>query len=456
MPWQEVAPGRYKRPLDGIENTCRLMRDLCVPFQGGHNWEMNFVSQLRFASGLSQDDIIIGLRSAWVWTRYYHPLIAGLLHGASHVYVVPIDQTEVDKWLEETFIVHRDTTVREWFRSVGILAHSSVHFFPASSELVLRLHHWQEDGMGGLHLLDRYLTYFASGYDTPPRFGDEALHLAPAQDEVGPLPASTEPRIRQAAQELFSQHPALIPSVGLEIKPGPPAGCASERLAVPAPALDDLLAASRKAGYSLTVAVHAAIISTTYDMAWKETAARDFTSMNFFNYRPYVKPPYSDTKTWATGCWMTATPFTLPPGDFDDYAKALQQIYHQPLSLDNRIHAKPYGTYTAIFADLLNTPLPEGVTPPPQTCPQLSSLGKVEDRVQHEYKGKRGVNVDHVELDMNIMMPGCMVYQWSWKGTFFLSASYNEGFYDKEYVDRFLANVKAHLFKGLGLLKPVA
>ena len=454
MPWQEVAPGRYERPLDAIENTCRLMRDLCVPFQGGHNWEMNFVSQLRFAPDLAEDDLITGLRSAWVQTRYHHPLIACTLRDANHVYEVPHNQTEVDKWLEDTVIVHRNTTVREWFRSVDILTYSSVHFFPASSQLVLRLHHWQEDGIGALHLLDRYLTYFASGYDGPLQFGDEASRLAPAQDEAGPLPASKEPRIRAAAQELFNHHPAMVPSVGLEIKAGPPAGCSSERITVPAPALDDLLSASRKAGYSLTAAVHAAIIAATYDMAWKETADREFTSMNFFNYRPYMKPPYTDTEEWATGCWMTATPFTLPRGDFDTYATTLQGTYHQPLSINSWTHAAHYGTYTAIFADFLNTPLPEGVVPPAQTCPQLSSLGRMDDRVRHQYKGKRGVDVDHVELDMNLMMPGYMVYQWSWKGTFFLSASYNEGFSDREYVDRFLANVKAHLFKGLKLREP--
>jgi hypothetical protein len=303
--------------------------------------------------------------------------------------------------------------------------------------------------MGALHLLDRYLTYFSLGDDTPPRFGDDAPRLAPAQDEAGPLPPSSESHVREAAQKLFNKHPALRPSVGLETKPGPPAGCASERLAISPPALDDLLAASRKAGYSLTATVHAAVIAATYDMAAKETAGRDFTSMNFFNYRPYVQPPYTDTKTWATGCWMTATPFTLPHGDFDTYAKALQQLYHQPLSINEWIHAKHYGTYTAIFADLLSTPLPEGVVPPPQTCPQLSSLGRVDDRMQHKYKGNRGVSVEDVELDMNIMAPGFMVYQWSWKGILYLSASYNEGFYDKEYVDQFLAKVKGHLFKEL-------
>lgn len=37
MAWKEVAPGRYERPLDGIENVCRLMRDIFVPYKGVHN-----------------------------------------------------------------------------------------------------------------------------------------------------------------------------------------------------------------------------------------------------------------------------------------------------------------------------------------------------------------------------------------------------------------------------------
>ncbi|CAL5872907.1 uncharacterized protein PFLUO_LOCUS7176 [Penicillium psychrofluorescens] len=454
MPWKEVAPGRYERPLDGIENVCRLMRDLFVPLKGGHNWEMNFVLKLRFGHGLGEDNIIAGLRSAWIQLRYNHPLIAGLLRYANHVYSVPKSQDEVEEWVSKSFFVHRDSTVEDWFRSVGILDFSSLHLFPASSELVMRLHHWQEDGMGALHLVDNYLRYFAEGDDTHPKYGDEASRLALSQAETVPLPASSESRIVKAAEELFNQHPALIPSVGLEIKSGPPGGCASARLSIPGPSFEELKAASKKAGHSLTAAIHAAIIETTYDMACPETAGRDFTSMNFFNYRPYVKPEYADPKKCATGCWMVATPFTLPRGDFTTYARALQLKYHQPLSVDQWIEAEHYGTYTKIFADLLSQPLPEGVVPPPQTCPQLSSLGRMDDKVQHEYEGPRWVGVDHIELDMNLMGPGYMVYQWSWKGTFFLSASYNEGFYDRDYVERFLENVTGNLFKGLGLQEP--
>jgi hypothetical protein len=63
------------------------------------------------------------------------------VRGANHVYEIPKNQAAVDKWLEESFVVHRDTIVRDWFRSVGILTYSTAHFFPASSQLVLRLHH---------------------------------------------------------------------------------------------------------------------------------------------------------------------------------------------------------------------------------------------------------------------------------------------------------------------------
>lgn len=298
----------------------------------------------------------------------------------------------------------------------------------------MRLHHWQEDGIGALHLLDHYLGYFAASDKTFPAFGNESSRLALAQAETGPLPASKEPRIVKAAQKLLEQHPTVVPSVGLEIKGGPSAACASERLAIRDHTLEELKIASKKSGYNLTAAIHA-VIATTYDMAWDKTSDRDFTSMNLFNYRPYVKPEYADTRKWATGCWMTATPFTLSRSNFATYAHALQQKYHQPLQVAEWADAEFYGTYTASFADLLSQLLPEGIELPPQTCPQLSSLGKMDDRVQHEYKCIRWAGVDHIALDMTIMAPGYMVYQWSWKGNFFLSASYNEGFYDNEYVD---------------------
>jgi hypothetical protein len=166
MPWNEVAPGRYERPLDGIENTCRLMRDLFASFNGAHNWEMNFVLKLRFGDELCEDDTLTGLRSAWVQLRYNHPLIAGLLRDANHVYSIPKSQDEVEEWLSKSFLVHRNSNVEDWFRSVGVLDFSSLHFFPASSELVMRLHHWQEDGIGAQHLLDNYLRHFSESDNT--------------------------------------------------------------------------------------------------------------------------------------------------------------------------------------------------------------------------------------------------------------------------------------------------
>lgn len=453
MSWKETGPGRYERPLDGIELLMKLMRDMFAAMNV-ENWCLNFHTRVQLSGG-TEAEIEAGLRAAWVRTRYYHPLVATLLEGANHVYQVP-DKAALEDWEAESFFVHKDQTVPDWLHSVSAIRYSSVHWFPSTSELVIRMHHWQQDGMGGLHLLDRYFEYFAEGDDTTPQFGDEWKRLAPAQAEAAPLPISTDPKVQEEAKKLFAGHFAAKPSIGLDFQQAPPKGTAVTRLSFPAPTLEHLQAACKKAGFSVTSAVQAAIIVATQDMPAETMKDRDFTTMAFFNHRPYVQAPYNDTKAWATGCWMVATPFTVPKADFVSHAHSVHKIFHQPLGKGQWVDWDAYGSYLKEFTDLLQTPLPEGVTPPPSTQPQLSSLGRMDNRVQHSYRGKRTVDIEHVELNINMMLPYFTVYQWSWKDAFNISVNYNDGYFDKAFVDKWLAHAVHVMFKGLGLDVPKA
>ena len=88
---------------------------------------------------------------------------------------------------------------------------------------------------------------------------------------------------------------------------------------------------------------------------------------------------------------------------------------------------------------------------PLSTTPSLSGIGSIDRRMQAIYVGKNRVSIERIALRTDVMAPAMAMYQWSWQGRFVISACYNEAFYRKDFVDKFLGRVENILFHGLGL-----
>jgi hypothetical protein len=67
------------------------------------------------------------------------------------------------------------------------------------------------------------------------------------------------------------------------------------------------------------------------------------------------------------------------------------------------------------------------------------------------YKGKHVVVVESVEPVLDNMSAQLIVFQWSFGGTWYLNACYNESYYAETDVVRFLERVTEILFKEMGL-----
>ena len=441
-----MTSGRYERPLDNNELLLKKVADPFKPLER-EQWAVNIIARVHFGNQ-AEEETVAALRRAWIQTRYYHPLIAALLEGNSHVYQVP-DEAALASWVLESFFVHKDKTVEDFLKDAGLLTYSSFHFFPACSEVVMRTHHWLIDGIGSLHLMDQFLTLFSAD-GNPPSFGDEWKSLAPSHSEIVGLASKLAPPAEEEAQKLFMSFVANLPSIGLPTESAlAPGGTCRSTLAFPRATLRALVAASKRRSVSIGAAVNAAITVATQENATPSPLAKNFTSVVFFNHRPYMPAPYNDASAWPMGVWMIGMPFSLPPADFATQAKALQKVYKQPMVRTENPALDLYDSYCEKMASALSQPPPPGIPAPSQ--PQLSSLGVVDGRIQGTYAGKRQASVLHVEPVLDMMTTPLMMFQWSFGGMFMINACYNECFYQSSYVDKFLARVKEILFQGMGV-----
>jgi hypothetical protein len=446
MSWKEVSTGNYTRELD---NAKLLLKTVAAPFESlnREHWAINFVTTIRFDIQ-NTEEIITALRSAWVNLRYHHPHIATLLEAKSFTYQVP-DENLLQDWLSESFFVHKDESVDEYLLSAPLMRYASLHYFPGDSELVMRIHHWLVDGTGAQHIVNRFFKLLADGHESP-TFGEEWKRLPPSLREASDPSPEPSPERQEAAKKLFTQFASKMPSIGLPVKPrqDSPGGTLCSTREYPPTVLDTLLTACRKEGLSLTAALTAAIVVATQETPQESSLAKNYTTFACFDYRPYLGPPYNNVAAWPMGVYMLGLPASLPEGEFLLQAKELQKMYKQPLSRDKVNLHEYYDEYSGMMAAAMSQPLVPGMPLP--TTPSLSSFGVMDRRLQARYHGKHQIEIERTALRTDVMMPTIARYQWSWKGKFMISACYNDGYYEKAFVEEFMGRVETILIRELG------
>lgn len=448
MPWKRVAPRRYERPLDNIEQLLKYVTDAFIE-SGREHWAVNIVARLQFRD-LRENQIVEALRRAWIQTRYSHPFIATTIdQNSHHVYDIPTEQ-DLEHWVSNSFVVHRDETVNHFLQTALMAKYSSLHYFPTSSEILMRTHHWQVDGIGAIHLLDCFLDIFARGDELPTAFGEEWSRLSPSHAEAAPLPSVQMPDDKCAASKLAQENPlAGVRSIGLNFKACPPGETRNTTLVISNPARDAFVASCKAAGFSVTSAIHAAMIVATQEMAANTDQASNFTSAAFFNHRPYLTEPYNNTRAWPMGLFMLSFPISYPHAEFATHAHALQKVYKQPIGLDDCPALRYYDAYIGLLVDLMRQPAPPNALP--LASPQLSSIGVVDDRVQHSYAGRQPITVDHVAPYLDVLTVPFLVFQWSWRGRSYINVNYNKNYYKDGLAEEYLARVRDHLGSELGV-----
>lgn len=448
FPWKEIAPGKVERGLDSSE---RFLKAVAVPFKelGRENWALNIVIKASFPDG-NTSATTEALRQAWVKVRYYHPFIAARLHIEENKfeYTTP-DQRAVQQWLSESFFVHESKTVDGFLLQAAWSEFSSVHYFPDSSEVVMRTHHWLVDGVGGLHLANRFLELYAAGGPAP-EFGSEARFLPPCLSDAAGLPEPKEAAALEKAQARFMDFAGNLPSIGLPIEESPtgPGGTKRQHISFSQQKLDALLQACRAKGTTIAAAIHAALAIVTQEKAYKSDLAKNFTSVAFFDYRKYLPEPYNDVQQFPMGVWMLGLPFFLPPGDFSAQAEACKKVYKQPVARDVFPMFEYYEGLCGMMADAFGAPPPPGLPLPSQ--PQFSSIGLVDGKIRRAYSGENPLTVISVEPVLDSMVTTPVIFQWTFNGTFYINACYNEKWQKDSLMEGLLQRIGEVLMEGMG------
>jgi len=89
--------------------------------------------------------------------------------------------------------------------------------------------------------------------------------------------------------------------------------------------------------------------------------------------------------------------------------------------------------------------------PPPPTEPIISSLGVIDSLLQRQYQGSNKIVVKDFWMATNPMTPNFGIHLWTWQGILRYAVSYNETFYSREavvkFVDLVLEIIRAEIFE---------
>lgn len=452
FPWKEIGPRKVERELDSSE---RFLKAVAIPFQplGRENWALNILLNVDFQENDKQI-VAEALKQAWIKVRYHHPFIAAHLHieANKYEYTAP-DDAALQEWLSESFFVREDGSVDDFLLQAGWSEFSSLHYFPNASSIIMRTHHWLVDGVGAFHLANRLFELYAAGGPAP-RFGDEAKYLPPCFLDVAGLPEGIDEAAQQKAQARFMDFAGNLPSIGLPTEESltGPGGTKRKHIAFPEQKLNALLEACRAKDTTIAAAVHAAVAIATQEKAYKSELAKNLTTVAFFDYRKYLPAPYNDTRQYPLGVWMLGLPFSLPPADFATQANACREVYKQPVARDVFPMFDAYEAFCGMMADAFGAPPPPGLPLPSQ--PQFSSIGLVDGKggkIQRSYTGEHGATITRVEPVLDSMVTTPVMFQWTFQGTFYINACYNEKWNTDEFMEGFLQRVGKVLMENMGV-----
>ena len=447
MPWNQTSKGRFERPFDSIEDSHRAIKAMGTPLNREH-FSIRATTKFHFDNA-STEDAISALRHAWKIVRHDHPQLAALDCKGTYVYEVP-NEASLELWLANTFLVEPEgaRSPEEIYPKLQPIDLARLYYFPQTSQLMLHISHWRIDGIGTMYLFNHLFNALANPREV--HFGDEGKNLLIGVDEANNVPTKVSPQMDQTATDLLMRFVQDSPSIGLPTKSAEiPLGSGRCEIQFDKKLTSSLISGCKSSGITITVAVHAAVISATNKFSNQEdtNGKRKYSNLTPVDLRRHSPSPYNG-RTNAVSNFHTGIPVIVTPSTFLDHTAQLQKQYTNgvivsgPNSLFNFLDC-----YVRKACDAFMRPPPPEAIPPSE--PALSSLGIID----HFLDKKHGNNIEVLDFWIGVEMISRQIecYVWTWKGTLRLSGCYNEAYYDRGFVEKFLYMVKDILIEGLGI-----
>ena len=420
------------------------------------------------------------LRTAWIQTRLDLPDLATTAESPGYrQYQVPQSQTDLDAWLDETFIVTDDISGQKpWFECPPS-RHAVLYWIPTTCELVLYCSHWRLDGIGSLMVMQHILQLLVEPPKQIPTVGDFGLEperLSPDLSLAFRTPEDDWPSVdKQGRQRCDALKGVEIDnSFKLTRIPGSesklPARHQQTRLQFTIEESKQIFQRCCENGYSVTSAIHAAFVlaliitsnveATTNDINSSFLALKrksyTYASSGRVNFRPTLPPP-CNTSAHASTLYVAIAPMTVPVNicscsteiyretakQFSiSYRSMLEQVRNDPLaapSMNNMM------VHLADDLDGLAVVL---------ALPYITSLGVVNKVLPSEYSsyvdgGSVSIKVKDFSFTSSHLGNSVAGYLFTFNDRLTLEAGYNETSYDKAVIERFLGNVRRIVVENL-------
>lgn len=427
LQWKGTSPGHYERDMDDVESFYAFVASGGFSI-GKEQWAITAGIKIEFES----EDLIAIVRQAWTTLRYKCPSLATTTEGNKRVYQVA-SNIELERWLEETFIVDDITlNAKQLFSKLRPVKQATLYILLKSNEIVLRASHDRIDGIGTILFFDHLLRIMSSPQKI--EFGDEAKNLS--------LPLKIAANIQNATQmqvdkikKYMNKWVSNFPSIGLKIDNVDklPGAIQVQHITLSKNETTNIIASAKKRGLTPTHVVHAAAIFATKKHG-KNGEDTNYLSFGNFNLRTRCHVNKHPVTTYSTG-W----PLIVLPSDFINTAYQLKEFYIG--FLEDQDSLPMLTPFTAELKSIFSTP-PNS----PPSEPIISSLGIINSRLQETYDL---IKVKDFWLAVDMLTPQVEIYVWTWQGKMTFEACYNETYYQNETVEKFLLQIKEILFSEL-------
>ncbi|KAK7919958.1 short chain dehydrogenase family protein [Apiospora marii] len=473
MPQTTAHPNvTESRPLGTLENFFKWLADQGRPLNRGH-WTIHLILDLAIPQSIA--DPALHLRSAWQALRIAHPHLGAVVtHSTETNQESPpgrlvLGGLDLDEWAKTTFTVcDQECSMDQLLSGLGPQDTATCYWVPSSSQLLLRSDHWRVDGSGMVMLGHELLAALTMVLEHGPK---PALdHLESIVQFSSRRPAIRErehdPAVSKAADTLIADFLQGQPSIGLPALPHSEAaipdrtGFAIGRLDMQTTA--QVLTACKTNGYTVTSAVHAAIIRVTATFP-QHPLCKSYAAFTPFDLRPTISAASSsDVALPVCGLYLLGPPVRIDDvttKDFAGIANHLCDTYRRDpahfwstkdgqgedatislLDLEEAL--------TSRVSAIVQAPVPEG-WPPAQT-PDLSSLGVIDSRIQPEYgsHATSKLQVKNFWIGTEMLGRNIQFHVWTWNGQLTLSACFNQSYYERQFVDGVVDQVLKELREG--------
>lgn len=447
--WREVSAGKYLQSLGHVD--CNVFGSL--PIHQGERQQWIVYSGTSFETNLTNNTLLTSLKTAWKHIRYVFPTVACLADDKNKTYEVPKNEEELEKWVDESFVVHMDGSSKEQvpkLRAERLLI--LIHYFPHRRELLLQADHRLVDTHGLCMFWDRFLTFAAQPPTAPIEFGSEVRNLPPALDEILKFAASPGAEDMQLAQaavaEMIVPDQIDMPVANMDDPPTDSNYCSIKL----SPALTKaVVAACRQRSVTVTVAFYAAVILATRQsqIEAKGKSGSVFSSFHTYDVRRYF-PKDFDARRYTICNYSPPFLMTNKSMTFDGLMKELKAGYAKlladPLTADSLISLEC--AFTHIVKEIFTTlgGLPKSSTP------LVVSSGVFEKYMSRSHgEGERRIAVSDLFVNVYILSAQIQPYLWTYNDQLTIHLGYNEAYYTQAEVRRYGKLIQSILLGELGV-----